>query len=41
MNSRALCFHVVKRRVAALIKTAVARLAERKFAPPLPLKLLW
>jgi hypothetical protein len=41
MNSRVPGFHAVKRRVAALIKTTAACLAERKFDPPLPPKMLW
>jgi hypothetical protein len=40
-NSTAPGFHAVKRRVTALIKTAAARLAERKFDPALPPKVLW
>jgi hypothetical protein len=41
MNSKASGFHAVKRRVAALIKTAAARLAERSLDPALPPKVLW
>jgi hypothetical protein len=41
MNSRAPGFHAVMRREAALIKTAASRLAERKFDPVLPSKVLW
>jgi hypothetical protein len=41
MNSTAPGFHAVKRRVAVLIKSAAARLAERKFDPTLPPKVLW
>jgi hypothetical protein len=36
MNSRVPGFHAVKRRVVALIKTAAACLAERRFDPALP-----
>jgi hypothetical protein len=38
MNSKAPGFPAVKRRVAALIKMAAARLAERSFDPALPPK---
>jgi hypothetical protein len=41
MNSRAPGFHAVKCRVATLIGTAAAHLAERKFDPALPPKVLW
>jgi hypothetical protein len=41
MNSTAPGFHAVKRRVSALIKSATARLAERKFDPTLPPKVLF
>jgi hypothetical protein len=41
MNSRAPGFHAFNRRVAALIRTAAARLAERRFDPALPPKVLW
>jgi hypothetical protein len=41
MNSRAPSFHAFKRKVAVLIKTVTARLAERRFDPALPPKVLW
>jgi hypothetical protein len=41
MNSRAPGFRAVKRRVSALIRTAAARLAERRFDPILPPRVLW
>jgi hypothetical protein len=41
MNSRAPGFHAVRRRVTAFIRMAAVRLAERKFEPALPRKVLW
>jgi hypothetical protein len=34
-------FHAVKRRVATLIRTTAAHLAEQRFEPALPPKVLW